>query len=1263
MASAKDSRGPGFPLAPFFTTLLPLGVRVTLDDYRRIGAALAAGGPWSLERLRYVLAALIVRDPTIEPAFHRRFDEFFATRSLDETGGIEIDVERVLDELRSLAAERKPTEPPIEPPDVPRGPHKADLEWKRRLLAIGTAVIGWADWLLVAALFLAIASSTIRVAVQDSPGPVPEPPGRTGAVLITDTPQRRYRNVPFIERIEELETPGAASWKIPALLGGLGLLASLGYALWLRRARRPPRDPALFFDPELDQHFDAGTVGGAPEPWLDRQTLDHLADSVTFFQGEAAGRRLDARTTIARTANAGGCPRLVFERRRRVRRVIVLEDGFAEAGAWNPLAGELARGLERRGIPVLHGRFWGSPERFVSDERSEVLLDDLTDERGACLLFIFSDGKSLRGPQARHVLEQLASWPRVAWMDLREPRSWDESAALPASVGLPVWPASRAGLVEAMARFTDERGGAKERPDWRDWGGVPPRPGDVPVAVHIEHGLGDTLLWAQACAMVPPPLTPALADRIRRACYPDLPPERIERLYRLPGTVVTRQGLCFSQAVRAALRSGFVVRHEDSEQERVLVLIHEALRASEPKETNGLAHLAWEWRCERVHLELDPDTALERLSALAASPLGTAIRQDLGTTAVPGRERAGASEALVIPLRRKPATRRGMQRLLGLAPSCGIGRGEAYPVGRSHRLILAGSVVLSGLLLGWSAWVYFRPPDALDVIVEGANFSNVRLVSDPGHGSVDRGGASRFSGPLPPLPGLSSQITFVDTGAGASRFSGIPANSRQELWFLEGDHVSKQQVEIGRSSRRVFVGQRELVIPCSESWRDKGLTVFRCPAGTEGIVDLPTWRETLGASAPDGRFLSVALDIRMDGKQRPRLDELVDTLLRSRSVDRAYRIDLAGAAMAQDAKSSAAKVNDALGLVQEQLGPWIAGSQVLAWAVGPEPESALIDLPEPFLVGRIVGLARVHDDWVSALIELLRQGRSPVVEEEDLFRMLPDAEVTGEGPPVRLAALPAERSDVLKAEGTVFSSGTIFRDRLADGSDGPEMVVVPAGRFLMGSADSDKAAYANERPQHEVTIPKPFAMGKYEVSFEEYDRFAKAAGRRLPGRGRQPAINVSFDDAQAYAEWLSKETGQMYRLPSEAEWEHAARAGKETAYWWGPDVGKDQAHCAGCGSRWDAKQTAPVGSFAPNPYGLYDTAGNVREWVEDCYHSTYASAPADGRAWVDDETCGSRVLRGGSWNGDPGWLRSANRDGFGPGGRNDRVGFRLARTL
>ena len=240
--------------------------------------------------------------------------------------------------------------------------------------------------------------------------------------------------------------------------------------------------------------------------------------------------------------------------------------------------------------------------------------------------------------------------------------------------------------------------------------------------------------------------------------------------------------------------------------------------------------------------------------------------------------------------------------------------------------------------------------------------------------------------------------------------------------------------------------------------------------------------------------------------------------------------------------------------------------------------------------------------------------------------------------------------------------GQVFRDC----EDCPEMVVVPAGTFRMGCV-SGQDCFDNELPVHEVRVPS-FALGRYEVLFEEYGRFVTATGREGPrdegwGRGGRPVINVSWDDATAYAEWLSAETGQWYRLLSEAEWEYAARAGTTTAYSWGNDLGQNRANCIGCGSRWDNEQTAPTGSFAANAWGLYDVHGNVWELVEDCWQDSYARAPADGSAWTRGGDCGRRVLRGGSWFTYPWDLRSAIRGRIDVEDRTDHVGFRLARTL
>ena len=237
--------------------------------------------------------------------------------------------------------------------------------------------------------------------------------------------------------------------------------------------------------------------------------------------------------------------------------------------------------------------------------------------------------------------------------------------------------------------------------------------------------------------------------------------------------------------------------------------------------------------------------------------------------------------------------------------------------------------------------------------------------------------------------------------------------------------------------------------------------------------------------------------------------------------------------------------------------------------------------------------------------------------------------------------------------------------KLQDCPECPEMVVVPSGRFMMGSRSSGED---DERPVHEVTIARPFAVGVYEVTFGEWDACVsdRGCGGYRPydegwGRGRRPVINVSWNDAKAYVRWLSEKTGEAYRLLSEAEWEYVARAGTRTKFWWGNDVGRNRANCDGCGSRWDNTQTAPVGAFSANPFGLHDVHGNVYEWTEDCWNGSYHGAPSDGSAW-ESGNCGRRVVRGGSWNYYP-WGLSALRIRYTTGDRNLDAGFRVARTL
>ena len=282
--------------------------------------------------------------------------------------------------------------------------------------------------------------------------------------------------------------------------------------------------------------------------------------------------------------------------------------------------------------------------------------------------------------------------------------------------------------------------------------------------------------------------------------------------------------------------------------------------------------------------------------------------------------------------------------------------------------------------------------------------------------------------------------------------------------------------------------------------------------------------------------------------------------------------------------------------------------------------------------------------------------------------------------------------------------GTIIKDC----ADCPEMVVLPAGSFTMGSSAAEQALaiaaglktewVSPENPQHRVNI-RSFAAGRYAISKGEFATFVRAKGYQTEAeRGdgcfawngkewkkdaaynwrnvgfaqadNHPVVCVSWNDAQAYIAWLNQNSGQTYRLLSEAEREYAARGGTQTAFWWGDTISIAQANYAGTGTSYNGslkgeyrQATVPVNSFSPNPFGMYNLHGNVWEWVEDCWHDNYIGAPTDGSAWTTACRSTSRVLRGGSWNLNPAILRSANRFGNTPGNRNNINGLRLARTL
>lgn len=258
-----------------------------------------------------------------------------------------------------------------------------------------------------------------------------------------------------------------------------------------------------------------------------------------------------------------------------------------------------------------------------------------------------------------------------------------------------------------------------------------------------------------------------------------------------------------------------------------------------------------------------------------------------------------------------------------------------------------------------------------------------------------------------------------------------------------------------------------------------------------------------------------------------------------------------------------------------------------------------------------------------------------------------------------LAAEAARRAAEAKASGTKPSVAKTFKDC----DTCPEMIELPAGSFTMGSKGGD----ASEQPAHTVKIGQPFAISRFEVTVAEWKTCHAAGGcEYLPKRkgmtATSPVHNLSWLDAQQYAKWLSKKTGKKYRLPTEAEWEYAARGGTKTEYWWGNAVGEGKANCKNCGGEWNRKRPALVDTYDANAFGVQGMNGSIWEWVADCWFDSYEGAPKDGSA-RERKNCQSRVLRGGSWRNDASYARSASRFTYDHDVRYVLNGFRVVRSM
>jgi len=831
-----------FPLAEFLGSLSDLGIRVTLDDYRRIALALRAGGPWTRTQLRGVLAALLVCDRDQLAPFRRRFDSFFSLAEQGEAPIAPLDVERALSELRQVAAEPRSKRIALVWPrrsgetgkrglgdDEPETP--PDHPWRWTVLGLfllaGLLLLG--QWIAPPRSPVKPPNASPPQTATGSLNPVRLPP------IVSDRSfelMRTYPEAPVLRLKSYRPWPKPPAWTDYRLLA----VAALGWGVWVWRWVRSLRRITIQDEPRWDSGprlFRPGTVGGTPAPRLDRQTLDRVADSLGYFRSEQAGKDLDVQESVERTIRNGGIPTPVFAMRRQVRSVLILEDRLADALEWNPIAQELAQGLSERAVPVMHGFFLAVPDRFRSADGFDHRIEDLEDERRGYLVLIFSDAKGLGSPEAAFVLERLARWPQVAWMQLQERRAWDRSARRPALHGLPLFPADPQGLLEALSLFTTERAAREAVLEPAAWRGLPALPVHGSLEAHIEAVLGDSLLWAQSCSMVPPPISLGLADRLRERFHPELPASRIERLLALPGSLRIAGGLQLDDRSLGVLREGFASSHAPNEQEAVLRFLLAQIAAAEPADRDSAAHQAWEWRLERTRLELDPERAAERLLALAQGPLREAIRTDLARRWKP---RPAKKRRF---LRSRSMRQNTAERLSALVEN------RELPLWKRYRPHLWPEAALAATALALAAIALWRGSFTSDNSVFISITNNGR---EPAIATLD---PDKKDWPRDKV----IQIVSPGSSAVASVFPRPPGQLRLAM-LLEGKGMTTARLNASRpGTYELEVGTQSMELPCREEIPEIGLTVSRCPEAVFNwfLQSNKNWLATVGLElTPDG---------------------------------------------------------------------------------------------------------------------------------------------------------------------------------------------------------------------------------------------------------------------------------------------------------------------------------------------------------------------------------------------------------------------------
>ncbi len=1232
-----------FPLTPFLEQLATAGLQITVQDYWRINRVLSSRGVWSRSRLQTVLSSLLTNNSEQQELFNEQFNHYF---KIQDSIATEIDVKQWNQEL-SLLLEKldSPTQAKYPQPFIKQTKtNTRSPSWSLPNAGRKPLLIALALTILITLAFTVCQLSTFCTQKND----VVEPPVTPEVVPEPKTAQPEVQQTPKKETVT-IKTTSIAQ-QAPTLLSRYqrywhwlfipsSLLSLLLFALWWHK-RRPPKIQTHLVDPTLpEKHFDESKIGSELPPILSEHERDQLADLISYTQSERDSKRLDINASIKASSKAGGISQIRFHKHKQLQGVLILDDANAVQRHWNTIAREWAESLKARGVPCTYGTYHDTPEQFITDDGDVQHLEDWDDKKHHLVFCIFADthqATSLKNFDWQY-------WDNTSLLSYQENRYWDEREAQLQAMGVTLFSALTQGLFDVLQQQT----GSNAKP---------------PKNIHrlntyisrftqelnesdfsyLQRNLGANLAWAEACCLYTGAFSFAAAESIRKKHFPEIDFLQIQRFIQLNGTWTDGKRIEFSPRLLIALRQRFAQRDKHWQQQ-IINTWQQLLDDAEPQDKKSLGWQIWAWKKYRLLMQWDSDTAAQKLHELIQSypRLKASIQAELNMASL-----AEADNKIPLPT---PNTATGKKHLYALAKmlgnNMGISQQAAYPQSRLQMLmgLLLTSVAIASAIAG--NWQMAAPEEDNKIVFE--------MVTIP-KGEFKMGCVSG-------IDCNSSEKPIHDVSIPAFMISATEVTNQQYVGFLNGvDQVDKKWLDTKSYDDTSHIIKNAGQYKVEENYTDHPVINVSWYGAKAYLAWLSekTGHDYRLPSEAEWEYAARASD--------PKSEPTAYWWGNDVSHDRANYADvgIGGATGEKDKWLKTAPV------AQFKANPWglydTAGN-VWEW---------------------------VEDCWHNDYKQAPNDGSAwqescSIIDLRVLrggaWNYLPSALRSAN----RFSGVAG-----LRVYNVGFRAARTLKAPILIKNQ-PKMLSIQGGEFQMGCV-SGKDCNSDEKPVHKVTI-KPFMLSQTEITNEQYIEFLNSVKKRgteekpwfktkaedgrsriienkgkysiEKGYAKHPVNNVSWYGAKAYLAWLSKVTGHQYRLPSEAEWEYAARAGTATPYATGECINTDQANYDGSYG-WEncpktdvyRADTMPVASFDPNAWGLYDMHGNLWEWNEDCWHNDYQEAPNDGSVWQDGCSNNSRVLRGGSWINYPNSLRSAGRLNSGAGGRSSDVGFRAART-